>query len=268
MITDYHFRGLNYLRSSFTVLVSPLQYAVDYPVRVFDSLHLLLKSQKNLVDENNALKYQQTILLAQLQKFKVIKNENDELKALLFASSKIDNRAMAAQILAVDVTPTRQLVIVNHGKRDGIFIGQPVLDAKGVVGQIIDVGQFTSTVLLITDAKSAIPIQNQRTLERAILVGTNNPGELSLINLPKTSNIVRGDLLMTSGLGRRYPEGYPVGIVREVKNIPGEDFIKVLVTPVAKLNQSRLVLLLWPDEEHLKLTAEINASLKNAQTKG
>lgn len=262
MVADYHFRSLNHLRNGFSVLVAPLQYAVDYPLRIVDSVSLLLKSQKKLIDDNNSLKYQQTLLEAQLQKFKVIKNENDELKALLFASSKVNYHATAAQILGVNVTPTRKLLIVNKGEKDNVFIGQPVLDAKGVVGQIIDVGKFSSTVLLITDSKSAVPVQNQRTLERAIVVGMNNSQELSLINLPKTSNIHEGDLLLTSGLGRRFPEGYPVGVVSSVKNIPGEEFIKVSVTPLAKLNKNRLVLLIWPDDEYMQLTAEINASLK------
>ena len=117
---------------------------------------------------------------------------------------------------------------------------------------------MTSTVLLISDAKSAVPVRNDRTGERAILIGTNSMSQLSLINLPRTSSIAKGDLLVTSGLGRRYPEGYPVGRVEEVKNIPGDDFIKVSVGPVALLNRNRLVLVIWPEEEHAALTDQIN----------
>ena len=126
------------------------------------------------------------------------------------------------------------------------------------MGQIIDVGYMTSTVLLISDAKCAVPVRNNRTGERAILVGTNKLDQLSLINLPRTSSTNKGDLLVTSGLGRLYPEGYPVGLVENVTSIPGEAFIKVNVSPVALLNRNRLVLLIWPDKEQALLTKQIN----------
>jgi rod shape-determining protein MreC len=156
------------------------------------------------------------------------------------------------------------LVILNKGKRDGAYVGQPVLDAKGVMGQIIDVGYMTSTVLLISDSKSAVPVRNNRTGERGILIGLNNLGQLSLINLPGTSSIAKDDLLVTSGLGRLYPEGYPVGRVVDVQSVPGEAFIKVDVSPVALLNRNRLVLLIWPDKEQAQLTLQINERMKAA----
>lgn len=257
MFSDYRYGYLGSLRSAFSLLVSPLQYAVDYPVSIIGWLQSLVSAKKALIDENIQLRYQQTLLEAELQKLLVIKEENSNLRELLLSSTKEQTRAMVAQILAVDTTASRQLVVLNKGKRDGAYIGQPVLDAKGVVGQIIDVGQMTSTVLLISDAKSAVPVRNNRTGESAILVGTNNMGQLSLINLPRTSPISKGDLLITSGLGRLYPEGYPVGRVEDVMNIPGEAFVKVDVSPIALLNRNRLVLLIWPDKEHTELTAQI-----------
>jgi rod shape-determining protein MreC len=234
---------------------------VDYPVRVVGWVASLMSSKQELINENMQLRYQQTMLEAQLQKLLVISNENDQLKALLSASSTAKMSAMAAHVLAVDTTSARQLLVLNKGKRDGVLLGLPVLDAKGVMGQIIDVGLMTSTVLLISDLKSAVPVKNNRTGERAILVGTNNMGQLSLINLPSSSSIIKGDLLVTSGLGRRYPEGYPVGRVDEVKHIPGDDFIKVTVSPMALLNRNRLVLVVWPEEEQEALTDQINERL-------
>ncbi len=258
MVADCHYRYLDIVRSGFSLLVSPLQYAVDYPVRIMGWFSSLISTKKALINENMQLRYQQTMLEAQLQKLWVISNENSQLRALLSASSSANISAMAAQILAVDTTSSRQLLVLNKGKRDGVFSGLPVLDAKGVMGQIIDVGLMTSTVLLISDSKSAVPVRNDRTGERAILVGINSMSQLSLINLPRTSSIVKGDLLVTSGLGRRYPEGYPVGRVEEVKHIPGDEFIKVSVSPVALLNRNRLVLVVWPEEEHEVLTDQIN----------
>ncbi len=261
MVADYHYHYLGYVRSGFSLLVSPLQLMVDYPVRIKGWVTSLVSTKKALINENMQLRYQQTVLEAQLQQLLVISNENSQLKALLSASSSANMDATAAQILAVDTTNSRQLLVLNKGSRDGITTGLPILDAKGVMGQIIDVGAMTSTVLLISDSKSAVPVRNDRTGERAILVGTNNISELSLINLPKTSSIKKGDILVTSGLGRRYPEGYPVGQVEEVKNIPGDEFIKVIVSPIAMLNRSRLVLVVWPEKEHELLTQEIAARL-------
>lgn len=262
MFADYHYKYLDIVRNGFSLIVSPLQYAVDYPVRVVGWVQSLVSAKKALIDENMRLRYQQAMLEAELQKLLVIQKENSQLKELLLTSSKADMRAMAAQILAVDTSNARQIVVLDKGKRDGVYSGQPVLDAKGVMGQVIDVGPMTSTVLLISDSKSAVPVRNNRTGERAILVGTNSMERLSLINLPKTSSIQTDDVLVTSGLGRRYPEGYPVGRILEVKNIPGEDFVKVIVSPVALLNRNRLVLLIWPDDEQEQLTTQINKRLK------
>ncbi len=258
MITDYHYHSLGQVRRVFSYAVAPIQYAVDYPVRVMGWVRSLMSTKKSLIDENMQLRYQQTMLEAQLQKLITIRRENSQLKKLLSAPSTATTQAMAAQIMAVDTTSSRQVVVLNKGARDGVFVGQPVLDAKGVMGQIIDVGSMTSTVLLISDSKCAVPVRNDRTGERAILVGTNSMIHLSLINLPSTSSIAKGDLLVTSGLGRRYPEGYPVGRVEEIKHLLGDDFMTVRVSPVALLNRNRLVLLIWPEEEHDLLTAQIN----------
>lgn len=261
MIADSHYRYLDSLRSGFSLFIAPIQYTVDYPVRIIGSIKSLFNSKKALLDENMQLRYEHTMLEAQLQKLLVIRHENSELKALLQASSKVEMQAMAAQILAVDTGSSRQLLVLNKGKRDGVFVGQPVLDAKGIMGQITDVGLMTSTVMLISDSKSAVPVRNNRTGERAILIGNNSLSHLSLINMPQTSNIKKNDLLVTSGLGRRYPEGYPVGRVDEIKNISGEEFITVQVLPFARLNRDRLVLLIWPEKEHEKMTAQINELL-------
>jgi rod shape-determining protein MreC len=261
MCFDVHYHYLGAVRSCFSMIVAPIQYAVDYPVRVIGWMQSLVGAKKSLIDENMRLRYQQTMLQAELQKLLMIQHENHQLKELLLTPTKADMQVMAAQILAVDTNNTRQIVVLNKGSRDGVYSGQPVLDAKGVMGQVVDVGPITSTVLLISDSKSAIPVRNNRTGERSILVGTNKIDALSLINLPKTVSIHPGDMLVTSGLGKRYPEGYPVGKVLAVNSIPGEEFVKVSVSPVALLNRNRLVLLIWPDILQKQLRAEINDRL-------
>ena len=262
MMVDCRDRSLPWVRTVFTGVMMPVQFSVDYPLRIVAWGHSLMSSKKTLVDENMRLRYQQTVLEARLQKFLALRNENSELKSLLSASSSAQMRSMAARILAVDTTSSRQIIVISKGSRDGVIRGQAVLDARGVMGQVIDVGLLTSTVLLISDSKCAVPVLNQRTGERAIVVGTNYIGRLLLVNLPKTSSVSVGDLLVTSGLGEHYPEGYPVGFVDEVQNTSGEDFIKVLVSPVAWLNRSRLVLLVWPEEKHNELSMELTERLQ------
>jgi rod shape-determining protein MreC len=267
MSADYHYHALGQTRSFFNLMVSPLQYLVDYPVRMFGWVHSLVRSKKLLVDENMQLRSQQTLLEAKLQKLLVIRHENSQLKELLSASVNGNERAMAAEILAVDMTNTRQLLVLDKGKQQDVYVGQPVLDAKGVMGQVIDVGLKTSTVMMISDAKSAVPVRNNRTGETAILNGSNSISELALINLPKSSSIMKGDLLVTSGLGRRYPEGYPVGQIETIQEIPGDEFIKVLVAPIAQLNRSRLVLLIWPAKEQAELTQQIDERMKVVESR-
>lgn len=261
MVVDCRDRSLPWLRNIFTGMMVPVQFAVDYPVQIVAWSRSLIGSKKALLDENMRLRYQQTVLEARLQKFLALRNENSELKSLLSASSSAQMRSMAARILAVDTTTSRQIVVISKGSHDGVIRGQAVLDAKGVTGQVIDVGLFTSTVLLISDSKCAVPVLNQRTGERAIVVGTNHIGRLALVNLPKISSVAVGDLFVTSGLGGNYPEGYPVGYVEEVQNTNGDDFIKVMVNPLAWLNRSRLVLLVWPEEKHNELSAELTERL-------
>lgn len=265
MVADYRTHGLKTLHNALSAIVAPLQYAVDYPARVLGWFGALVRSKRVLIQDNMRLRYQHTLLQADLQRLMAIREENTQLKELLLTASRVKMKAMAAQVLAVDPTSSRQLLILDKGTRDGVYVGQAVLDAQGVMGQIIDAGHLTSTVMLISDAKCAVPVRNNRTGERAILIGKNRLEELSLINLPRTSSIVKGDLLVTSGLGRLYPEGYPVGRVTAVHSLPGEAFIKVSVAPVASLNRNRLVLLIWLGKEQAVLTGQIDERLKKME---
>lgn len=263
LISEHHKNHFSqYTRSIFSIIATPLQFAVDYPVRIIEWVGSVLGSKHSLIIENMNLRYKQAMLEANLQKLMAIQSENSELKSLLLAATPDNTRAMVGQILAVDTSSNRHIVVINKGSRDNVTVGQAVLDSKGVMGQIIDVGLMTSTVLLISDYKCAVPVRDERTGEHAILIGSNDMSKLSLINLPKTAEIAVGDLLVTSGLGRKYPEGYPVGRVTKIIDNTDDDFIKVSVSPEAKLNRSRLVLLIWPPQDHDDLTTQINERLK------
>jgi len=246
-VTDARIYPLHQVRYLFSFVLVPLQSLVDYPVQLVIWAQNNMRSRSHLLAENQQLRYQQMLLEVKLQKWIAIQDENTQLKQLLSAMPATEEKTMMAEIFSADTTLSRQVWVINKGRREGLHEGQPVLDAKGVVGQVIERGASTSTVLLISDSTSAVPVRNSRTGEQAILVGANRIDLLHLINMPKTAGIKAGDYLVTSGLGGRYPEGYPVGIVTDVRVIPGEDFLKVAVKPVADLNKDRMVLLLWSE---------------------
>jgi rod shape-determining protein MreC len=153
---------------------------------------------------------------------------------------------LVAQLLAVSNDPLTQQVTLDRGTQAGVFIGQPVLDAYGVIGQIVDVTPFTSHAMLISDSRSAIPVQNNRTGMRSVVAGTGYADQLSLLNVSVTADVAVGDVLVTSGLGGGFPFGYPVGEVASVQQNSGERFAVIGVTPRAHLDKSRQVILLWP----------------------
>jgi len=136
--------------------------------------------------------------------------------------------------------------VINKGRREGVYDGQAIVDANGVMGQIVHVGPFSSTVLLLTDPTHAIPVQINRNGLRSVAVGTGQSHILHLEHLPNNVDIKEGDLIVSSGLGSRFPPGYPVGIVYNISRIPGEPFAKVTILPSAQLEKSREVLLVWP----------------------
>lgn len=247
MITDVHYQYMFMLRSGISYVSVPLQYVVDYPMRVIGWVRSLVSSKTQIVNENMHLRYQLLIQESQLQKFRVLQQENSQLKELLKTANHANFRSVAAHVLAVETDSGRQLLTINQGKRASVYVGQPVLDAKGVVGQIVEVRPFSSVVLMISDAKSAIPVRNYRTGERAIVVGNNDIASLTAVHLPRTTSFKAGDLLVTSGLAKRYPEGMPVGRVSNVHSSSGEAFLTAEVKPNARLNFDRLVLIVWPE---------------------
>jgi len=251
MIGDSHWSSFIKIRSALSVVVVPVQYLVNVPIEFTTWLDNYLTAQHKLLQENNKLRANQLLLQAKLQRFMALEKENASLRALLSSAAHIDGQVLVAQILAVNANPFDQQVVLDKGKQHGVYIGQPVLDASGVVGQVIDVGPLTCRVLLITSSRSAVPVQDNRSGVRAIAVGNGYSGNLQLMYVPDTVDIRVGDLLMTSGLGLKFSVGYPVGIVTEVEYPTDQSFAKIIVAPNAALNRSRQVLLVWPEQSKL-----------------
>ena len=248
MVLDRQGSHLDRLRGTLSVLVYPVQAAVDIPYQVGSWLGDNLATRSNLVDENNRLKRKQLETLAALQRMAALETENVRLRQLLESSRNLENRILVGELLSVDLDPFRHMVVVNRGTRHGISNGQPIIDAYGVVGQVIHAGLYTSQAILISDPNHAIPVEVNRNGLRTIALGTGNIDQLNLPYLPNSADIQEGDLLVSSGLGMRFPRGYPVGIVMQIKRDPGQAFASVRATPAAALSRSREVLLVLTDD--------------------
>lgn len=201
-------------------------------------------SQQDLVKDNQVLNSKILILEGQIHQLQILNYQNKKINQWVEQTDPTLKLAALANMISIEVNHNRHLYIINKGYKEGIFEGQVAIDGDGVIGQIIDVGKYTSTIMLVSDVKSAVPIINERTGEHGIVVGQNDFDTLLLLNVPKTHTLVRGDRLLTSGLGLVYPFGIPVGVVQNIENIPGEDFLKVTVVPSADLNKNHMVMLL------------------------
>lgn len=236
------------VRAALSLPLAPLQYIVSWPTNLIDTIKSLTSTHDDLVKENLSLKAEQLLLRSQLQRLLAIETENNYLKALFQSSKQIKGKTLIAELLAVDFEPFTNQVILNKGTRDGVYVGQPVLDATGIMGQVILAGPITSRVLLIDDPKSGIAVQNVRNGIRGVAMGDSYSGRLKLMYVPNTADIKKGDIFITSGLGDHYPEGYPVGKVIYVKQDPARQFAEVYIQPSARLDSSRQVLLIWKEK--------------------
>jgi len=245
MLVDHRQHHLEGIRAFLSVVLSPLQYMVNLPRTAGEWVSDTLASREQLQQQNRRLTRENLLLQAHQQKLAALESENMRLRNLLDSSFKIGDRILIAELVAVDLDPYRQQVLINKGSSSGIYSGQPVLDAKAVMGQVTHVNRFTSTVLLITDANHALPVQVNRNGLRTVAMGTGHINRLELPHLPNNADIEAGDLLVTSGLGGRFPPGYPVAEVTSVIRKPGQPFTLVEARPKAHLDQAREALLVW-----------------------
>lgn len=245
MVFDHYNTTFHRMRAYLSVIVTPIQYVVSAPINFASWFISDMASQQSLIELNTNLKTEIIFLKAQLQKQIAIENENQQLRQLLQSSNQRSDWVSEAQLLAVAPDPFVHQIVIDKGSNANVFVGQPVLDAYGVMGQVVQVGPLTSSVLLLTDPSSGIPVQVQRNGVRAIAVGDPSTSLLSLQHVDDTADIQPGDTIITSGLGGRYPFGYPVGNIVSVQHSPGNQFATVLAEPAAHLNRSRLVLLVW-----------------------
>ena len=247
MIADHREGHLEAARNLLSTLVYPLHYAVDLPIRWGNWLAARLVSHRTLLHENQRLRQEHLAARLRLKRYEELEAENHRLRVLLNSTTRAGERVLMAKLLSVGSDPFSRHIVLNKGATDGVRVGQSLIDAKGVMGQVVRVGAFSSGAVLITDPGHALPVQIKRSGLRTVATGTLN--RLRLDYVPSNADVVVGDRLITSGLGRRFPAGYPVGRVIEVERSSGRPFVQVTVEPSADLERNREVLLVWTEEE-------------------
>lgn len=249
IVFDHVFNGFATTRVYLNSLVSPIQYLANLPGEVLSASADRLVSHQQLLEQNAELTHNATLLSGRLQRYRLLKEENDTLRRLLNSPVRIETRKEVAELMAVDNNPYSHQILIDRGAMQGVYEGQPVLDDKGVVGQIMQVGSTNSRVLLLADVTHAIPVRIARNNIRLVASGSGSLDELMLEHVPHSADIEVGDLLLSSGLGEVYPEGYPVGIITVIVRDEGRPFAKVRAKPVAQLDRLKYLLLLWPGEQ-------------------
>ncbi|AYA66017.1 rod shape-determining protein MreC [Alteromonas sp. RKMC-009] len=247
IIADSKFDAFQSSRVYMNSLMSPLQYLANLPSVLLSASAQRLTSHEDLVEENQRLTNQVLLMSERLQRFDVLQSENDQLRALLDTPAKPDVRKKVAELMAVENSPFSQQIVINKGALDDVFLSQSVLDDRGVVGQVMEVGTTNSRVVLITDVTHAVPVRSVRNNIRFIASGTGSLDELLLEHVPHSVDVEVGDILVTSGLGQVFPEGYPVAQVSRVTRDESRPFAIVAATPLARLDRLKYLLLLWPE---------------------
>lgn len=246
---DTKFSQLDSARRVIGSSLTPIYWLSALPENLSIGAKNLFSSRESLQEELDKLKSHVLVLERKSQKLASVTAELNRLRELLNASRLVDEGVVVVEMISASPDPDNQYIQINKGLNDGVYLGQAVLDAHGLMGQVIGVNDLSSRVLLISDSRHAVPVQINRNGLRAIAYGVGAVSYLELGSVPATYDIKVGDLLVSSGLGERFPEGYPVGRVSEVIIAPGESFARVRVSPEAKLNRSKLLLVVFKQNE-------------------
>ena len=244
LITDQKNNYLSLLRNSIAIAIHPIQAIVDLPQRLWRWTGENLASREDLLIENKKLYQEQLYKELTLQRYASLEQENIRLRKILNAASNIKNSVQIARIISVDINPFRHLVIINKGEQDSVYNGQVLVDANGVIGQILQTNFLSSKAILISDTDHATPVEINRNGFRMIAQGNGSFTHLVIPFVPNNTDIKVGDLMVTSGLGGKFPAGYPVAIIDSISRDPSQQFANVTARPIASLNQVREVILI------------------------
>lgn len=239
-------------RSAVGTAVAPVHLIADSPYRLADGIGRVFASRDALQDDNDRLSRQLLALGQVAQQARALRTENERLRALLGSQERLDTDVLIAEIIGVVPDPRTEQVVIDKGRDAAVFVGQAVIDADGLFGQVVAVEQVTARVVLVSDVGHAVPIEISRNGVRGIAGGLGRVDALELESVPISTDVLEGDLAITSGLGGRFPRGYPVGHVESVVVEPGAAFADIVLRPAAALDRSRHVLLVARGETELE----------------
>lgn len=248
MFLDMQFSQTDRLRQTVSYVISPVQSLVSFPSDFLSWTSETFSERNELLESNRTLRSQLIVLQQKAQQLAVLEAENARLRRLLNATAQLESSYISAELVSVDPDPFSIQVIVNRGAQDGVFVGQSVVDADGLFGMVVQVDSLTSRVALVADVNLAVPVYVNRNGMRSVVVGTGDLNSLEMEYVPDTADIKIGDLLVTSGLANRFPPGYPVAEVIAIEHDPGEPFARIRVRPLAELDRSRNLLMVFQRE--------------------
>ena len=259
MVMDSTTTWLNGPRNAMSVVLSPIQYLASIPSSVGRYFSSTLTAEPDVKIAYDNLRNEYFKLKSESLLLRTLEEENRDLRALLDASERLREKITLAELIDINLDRDNHRISVGRGLRDKVYVGQAVIDDQGVIGQVTEVMPLSSIVVLITDPGHALPVQVERNGLRTIVYGTGSVGRLRVPFLNQNSDIQAGDVLISSGLGGRFPNGYPVAVVDDVKVIQDEKFIRVTAKPIAKLDRSNHVLLLSREAPKKSGVADITA---------
>jgi rod shape-determining protein MreC len=244
MAMDHRGKFVPKVRSMAEYLVEPVYHVVDWPVGALRNLFGQFQSRRSMRHENEQLREQLQLQQGALQRLQTLVEENRRLRSLFEGAEEQEFEYRFAELIQVDLDPFSHKVLIDRGSQDEVAPGQAVIDGAGVMGQVEDVHLHYSSVRLISDPNHALPVQINRTGLRTVAFGSGETGKLNLPNVPRQADVREGDLLVTSGLGERFPGGYPVALVSAIDREEGRTFVHVEAEPLAALDRGREVLLI------------------------
>ena len=247
ILFDHKFDGFGTTRVYLNSLVSPLQYLANLPGQLLNASASRFVSHERLFNDNAKLTHDAVVMNGQLQRLTFLQQENDRLRSLLNSPVQDNTSKIVAELMAVDNNPYSHQIVINKGAINSVFEGQPVLDDKGIVGQIMQVSSTNSRVLLIADVTHAIPVRIARNNLRLIASGSGSLDELLIQHVAHSSDLKIGDILLSSGLGNIFPEGYPVATIISIIRDESRPFSQVRAKPIAQLDRLKYLLLLWSE---------------------
>ena len=254
MFLDHRDNHLDAVRNAISAAVYPMRIIVAAPVNFWAWASDLSKSKKELQTENSRLRAEILLTAARLQRLTSLEAENNRLRDFLEARRRVQDEVRVVTIMAVDANPFKHNIVLDLGSSQGVYAGQAIINADGIIGVVMEAGPLTSDAILISDPGHALLVEVNRNGLRTLAYGTGEFGRLDLPGLPNNADIRTGDLLVTSGLGGTFPSGYPVAVVDTVTRIPQDAFAEVTATPTAALDQMREVMLIWSAQHYEQAT--------------